>query len=233
MGFLAPWFLGGLAALGVPIFLHLLRQFRAAPRSVSSLMFFEQGTQSSTRYRRLRYLVLFALRFALVLLVVVAFANPFIRRPAADANGRLLLIVLDNSFSMRAGTRFADAKREALALLSAKPNSQRAQVMALGEGLQVLTQPITDEVQLRAALESIEPSDSHASFGELGRALRALAETERGAIDLHLFSDMQRTAMPANFADMVLPATATLVLHDVAKGAVPPNWTIERVSAPV
>src|SRR5258708_33724247 len=43
---------------------------------------------------------------------------------------------------------------------------------------------------------------------------------------------MQRTAMPANFADMVLPANVTLVLHGVAKGTAPPNWTVESVSAP-
>lgn len=39
MGFLAPWFLGGLAALGVPIFVHLLRKHITTPRPVSSLMF--------------------------------------------------------------------------------------------------------------------------------------------------------------------------------------------------
>src|SRR5258708_36949500 len=43
---------------------------------------------------------------------------------------------------------------------------------------------------------------------------------------------MQRTAMPANFADMVLPANVTLMLHAVAKGTAPPNWTVESVSAP-
>jgi len=232
MDLLSPWFLGGLAALGVPVFVHLLRKQVSVPRPVSSLMFFERGTQSSTRYRRLRYLLLFALRFALILLVVLAFANPFIRRPASDATGRLFLIVLDNSFSVQAGTRFADAKREALAVLAAKPHGQRAQVMALGEGLQVLTQPIFDDAQLRSALESIEPGDSHANFGDLGRAVRALAETEHQPIDLDLFSDMQRTAMPANFADIVLPPSATLVLHSVASGTAPPNWTVESVSAP-
>ena len=82
----------------------------------------------------------------------------------------------------------------------------------------MLTQPIADEAQLRSALESIQPGDGHANFGELGRSIRAMAETEQRPIDLHLFSDMQRTAMPANFADMVLPPNATLVLHDVAKG---------------
>src|SRR5271165_2684697 len=113
MGFLAPWFLGGLAALGVPVFVHLLRRHITTPRPVSSLMFFEKGIQSSTRHHKLRYLLLFALRFALILLLVLAFANPFVRRAAAGVNDRLLLIVLDDSFSMRAGTRFADAKQQA------------------------------------------------------------------------------------------------------------------------
>jgi Aerotolerance regulator N-terminal/von Willebrand factor type A domain len=232
MGFLTPWFLGGFAALGVPVFVHLLRKHVTIPRPVSSLMFFERGTQSSTRHRRLRYLLLFALRFTLLFLVVLAFADPFVRRPAADANGRLLLVVLDNSFSMRAGTRFADAKQQAIAMLAKKPHSEKAQVMALGGQLEVLTQPIAEEAQLRAALESIQPRDGHASFGELGRSIRAMGETMHGPIDLHLFSDMQRTAMPANFADMVLPANVTLVLHAVAKGPPPPNWTVQSVSAP-
>ncbi len=232
MGFLAPWFLAGLAALGVPVFLHLLRHHRATPRPVGSLMFFERGTQSSTRYRRLRHLVLFALRFALVLLVVLAFANPFVRRAAADANGRLLLIVLDNSFSMRAGTRFADARQQALAVLAAKPHRQKAQIMTLGGQLSVLTQAIAEETQLRAALQSVQPGDGRANFGELGRAIRQLSETVRGPIDLYLFSDMQRTAMPANFADMVLPSNVILVLEPVARGAAPPNWTVESVEAP-
>ena len=57
-----------------------------------------------------------------------------------------------------------------------------------------------------------------ASFGDLGRAVHALAETVRTPIDVHLYSDMQRTAMPANFADLVLPANVTLTLHPVASG---------------
>ena len=232
MGFLSPWFLAGLAALGVPVFVHLLRKHVTTPRPVSSLMFFERGIQSSTRHKRLRYLLLFALRAALVLLVVLAFAAPFVRRPATDANGRLLLIVLDNSFSMRAGTRFADAKQQAFAVLAAKTHAQKAQVIALGGQLEILTQPISDQAQLRSALESIQPGDGHANFGELGRSVHTMAETVKTPIDLQLFSDMQRTAMPANFADMVFPPNLSLTLHAEAKGTTPPNWTIERISAP-
>ncbi|MFP5207175.1 MAG: BatA domain-containing protein [Acidobacteriota bacterium] len=232
MGFLAPWFLGGLAALGVPVFVHLLRKQTTVPRPVSSLMFFERGKQSSTRHHRLKYLLLFALRFALVLLIVLAFANPFVRRAGADANGRLHLIVLDHSFSMRAGTRFADARREALAALAAKPKGEKAQIVALGGTVDVLTQAIADDAQLHAALANIQPGDGRASFGELGRAVRAIAENARGPIQLDLFSDMQQSSMPANFADMLFPDNVTLVLHPAARGAAPPNWTVESVNAP-
>ncbi len=232
MGLLAPWFLGGLAALGIPVFVHLLRKHVTTPRPVSSLMFFERGTQSSTRHKKLRYLLLFALRFALMLLIVLAFANPFIRRASADANGRLLIIVLDNSFSMRAAGHFDQAKRQALATLAAKPHSAKAQIMALGGRLEILTQPISDETQLHAALESIQPGDGHANFGDLGRSIRALSETIHTPIDLHLFSDLQRSAMPSNFADMVLPGNASLTLHSVASRTTAPNWAVESVEAP-
>src|ERR1700689_1659072 len=118
MGFLAPWFLAGLAALGVPVFVHLRRRH-------------------------------------------VAFPNPLLRPAPAGNRGPLLLIVLDNSFSMRAGTRFADAKQQALALLAAKTHSQKAQVIALGGQVEVLTQQIADQAQLRSALESIQAGDGH------------------------------------------------------------------------
>ncbi len=38
--------------------------------------------------------------------------------------------------------------------------------------------------------------------------------------------------MPANFADMVFPPSVKLTLHNVARGAAPPNWTVESVNAP-
>ena len=232
MGFLAPWFIAGVVVLGVPVFVHLLRRHVTTPRPVSSLMFFERGTQSSTRHRRLKYRLLFALRAALLLLLLLAFANPFVRRSAADANGRTHLIVLDNSFSMRAGKRFADAKQQALAALEAKLPGDKAQIMTLGGELEILTQPITDGAQLRSTLEGIQPGDGRASFSDLARAVRSLAETVHGPIDVDLFSDMQHSAMPANFGDVVLSGDARLVLHPVAQGPTVPNWTVESVEAP-
>ena len=231
MGFLSPWFLLGLAAVGLPVYVHLLRRHITTPLPFSSLMFFERGTQSSIRHRRLRYLLLFALRTALLLLLVLAFANPFIRRAASSVNDKLLLIVVDNSFSMKAGSRFADAKQAALQALASRPRSRPAEVMALGGRLAVLTQPIQDAAALHSAVESIQPGDSRANLGELAHGVRALVETVRTPVELHLFSDMQKTGMPANFADVELPPNVSVVLHPVGTAATP-NWTVESVNAP-
>ena len=237
MGFLAPWFLAGLLAVGLPVYVHLLRKQTTVPRPVSSLMFFEQGTQSSVRHRRLRYLLLFALRTLLVLLLALAFARPFFRHKSVQASDKLLLVAVDDSFSMSAAagsgsTRLDEAKRGALEVLSHKAGGQKAQVIALGGQMRLLTQPTEDAGELRAAVEGIEPGDGHGTFGELGRGMRAMAETVHTPMELDLFSDMQQSNMPGNFADMVMPGNVALVLHRVGAAAAVPNWTVESVQAP-
>src|SRR5215472_10384567 len=232
MGFLSPWFLAGVAAIAVPLYLHLLRRHTTTPHPFSSLMFFEQRTQSSIRHRRLRYLLLLAFRLAVLVLLALAFANPYIKRTVASASGeKVMLLVIDNSFSMRAGTHLGDAKREAISVLVTRDPAERAQVAALGSQLHVMTQVIQDPAILRAAIESVEPSDSRNNFGELARAVRSIQESTHSPIELHLFSDMQRTDLPGSFAEMALPSNVSLVLHPVAKDA-QPNWTVESVHTP-
>ena len=195
-------------------------------------MFFERRTQSSIKHRRLRYLLLLSLRLALLLLLVLAFANPFINRPAATLAGdKLLLLAIDDSFSMRAGTRLADARTQAQAVLNARNPSDRVQVLALDSTVHILTQPSRDAGALRAAIDSVQPGDARATLDALARVVRSIAESVHTPIELHLFSDMQKSSMPASFADIALPANVSLVLHPVAKDA-PANWVVETVSAP-
>src|SRR5580693_1736862 len=223
MGFLAPWFLAGLAGLALPFYLHLLKKQTTTPKPVSSLMFYESRTQSSTRHRRLRYFLLLSLRLLLLLFLIVAFANPFVNRNAATlASNRLVLLVVDNSFSMRAGTRLADAREAAMSVLGGK-GAARAQVAAFGSQLHLMTQPIEDQSALRAAVQAIQPGDGHGNFGELARAVRAMAAAVHTPIELHLFSDMQRGDLAAPFSDMALPANVSLVAHAVVTKA-EPNW---------
>src|ERR1700736_2535479 len=105
MGFLTPWFLAGSLAVGLPIWLHLLKKHKTTPLPFSSLMFFERRTQSSIKHRRLRYFLLFALRTLLLLLLALAFAHPYIQQrilPLQRTN-EVTVLAIDNSLSMRAG----------------------------------------------------------------------------------------------------------------------------------
>src|SRR5580692_2414583 len=231
MGLFAPWFLAGLAGLSLPLYLHLLKRQKKPPKPVPSLMFWESRTQASTRHRRLHYLLLLSLRLLVLFLLILAFANPFINRSAAAmASNRLVLLAIDNSFSMRAGTRLADAKDAAMNVLAGK-GAARAQVAAFGSQLRLMTQPIEDQSALRAAVQAIPPGDGHGNFGELARAVRAMAESVHTPIELHVFSDMQRGDLAATFSDMALPANVKLLAHAVVtKGQ--PNRTVESVDAP-
>lgn len=236
MGLFAPWFLAALAGLALPLYLHLLKRQTIKPMPVSSLMFWESRIQSSTRHRRFRYFLLLSLRLLVLLLLILAFANPFINRNAAAlSSDRLVLLVVDNSFSMRAGTRLADAKAAAMSVLSGK-GAARAQVAAFGSQLRLMTQPASltqttgDQSALRAAVQAIQPGDGHGNFGELARAVRAMAESVHTPIELHLFSDMQRSGLAVTFQDMALPANVKLVTHAVVAKA-QPNWTVESVDA--
>ena len=232
MGFLAPWFLAGAVAVGLPFYIHLLRQYRSTPHPFSSLMFFEKRTQSSIKHRRLRYLLLLGLRVALLLLIALAFANPFIERTGAAAEGRkMLVIAVDNSFSMRYDDHLARAKQAGLNAVSRLNSGERGQVLAVGSRVHFLTQPVEDADQLRAAIRAIQPSDEQSSYGELARALRTISQTSKTPLEVHFASDLQKSSMPPAFADLRLGNDTNLVFHSVADSA-EPNWMVESVTAP-
>jgi hypothetical protein len=233
VGFLSPWFLGGLAALGLPVYIHLLRQYKQTPMPFSSLMFFERRTQSSIKHRRLKYLLLFALRCLFIFLLVLAFSRPFVRSSVAAGmtSGKRVVIALDNSFSMRQADRFSRAKADALSAVNSLGDSDRGQVITFGGAAKLLTEMTGDKGALRAAIQSIEPGDDASSYSELSRVLRSTAESLKTGITAEVFTDDQKSSWPASFADARLDPGTKLVLHSYADKFIP-NFTVESVDAP-
>jgi hypothetical protein len=233
VGFLSPWFLGGLAALGLPVYIHLLRQYKQTPVPFSSLMFFERRTQSSIKHRRLKYLLLFALRCLFIFLLVLAFSRPFVRSSVAGSitSGKRVVFALDNSFSMRQDDRFSRAKADALSAVNSLGDSDRGQVITFGGAAKLLTEMIGDKQALRAAIQSVEPGDDASSYSELSRVLRSTAETVKSDITAEVFTDDQKSSWPASFGDARLDPGTRLVLHSYADKFIP-NFTVESVDAP-
>ena len=214
MGFIAPGFLAGLAAIGLPIYFHLLKRHKTTPLPFASLMFFERRTQSSIKHRRLQYLLLFALRLAFIILLVLAFARPFVPSSTiASAHGsRTLALCIDDSYSMKQGGRLEQAKADALKVIQGMGAADHAQVLAFGGPTRILT-------------------DMTSSYAEVARALRSISDAVKAPLEAHLFSDMQRSSMPAAFSDLKLSANTDLIVHPDANRIVP-NFTVDNVNAP-
>ena len=99
-------------------------------------MFLERRTQSSVKHRRLKYLALLAMRLAMILLLALLFANPFINRSVAAGGGRkFVAIAVDNSFSMRTGDRLARAKQAALDVIGSMGAADQGQVMTFASNV--------------------------------------------------------------------------------------------------
>lgn len=232
MGFLSPWFLAGIAAVALPLWLHLLRQYKRNPQLFPSLMFFERRVQSSTRHRRLRFLVLLALRMALLTLLALAFANPFVEQSSIVAGRRkLTVVVIDRSFSMRYRNHFEQAKAEGHKIVNGLPGRAIAQILALDARIENLTQPEMDHGVLNSAIDSLQPDDAVSSYGEFARAMRIMDQSTGMNLDVHLVSDMQNTSLPATFTDLQLGPHTTFAIHCLGD-ATSPNWAVESVIAP-
>ncbi len=233
MGFLAPWFLAGLTAVGLPIYIHLLKRHKTVPLPFSSLMFFERRTQSSVKHRRLQYLLLFALRTLFIILLMLAFARPFIHSTSivSAQGGRTVILAIDRSFSMRQDDRLPHAKAAAMALVDQLRGGDRAEVLEFASQTHLLTQLTNDKGTLRNAVNAVEPSDGASSYADLTRELRSIAQPLHSGIEVHLFSDMQKSSMPASFSDLQLASNIKLIPH-AAAGALVPNYTVEGVIAP-
>lgn len=198
MALLAPAFLIGLAALAVPLLIHLIRRERHDALEFPSLMFLSRIPQPVVQHRRIRNWWLFALRCLALILLVGAFARPFIDRgPDAVAYGdtaREVVILLDRSYSMGYDDHWQRATTAAREAIDALGDNDRASLVVFDAGARSLTQPTTDRTRLRLALDTVAVS---AGVTRYTPALK-LAQSILGASELPrreavLISDFQRS----------------------------------------
>src|SRR5437763_15963003 len=113
MSFLSPLFLVGLATLAVPVFIHLIQREKKYVVQFPSLMFLQRIPYQSIRRRRIHNWTLLLIRLAALLLIVAAFARPFLRRPertVVSTGAREVVILLDRSYSMAYANRWDQAR---------------------------------------------------------------------------------------------------------------------------
>ena len=104
MSFLNPFFLIGLAALAIPLIIHLINLRKPERLPFSTLAFFEELQKSTIKRIKIKQYLLLLLRIAAIVFLALALARPFLP-PATSGSGgsdqpRVVALLIDNSPSM-------------------------------------------------------------------------------------------------------------------------------------
>lgn len=219
--FLAPAFFLGLLAIGIPLWLHRVARANPTRHRFASLMLLEASDTQKTAKRTLRYWLLLALRIALLVVLVLAFAGLLVPPravPTVNADARLHAIVLDTSFSMQYGDRWKKALEAAEGVLSRLRPADRVMLVAgAGRRIQIIQEAVSggDVGVVRAAMRSLQPGIDRLDYGLMMTTSKGWLGEPRLPTDLHVISDLQQTASPLRFADLAPPADTKVVMHDV------------------
>jgi hypothetical protein len=225
MSFLAPLFGVGLAALAIPILVHLVHKERKETTPFPSLMFLLRTPYQHSRRQRIRDWLLFLSRVMVFLLLIAAFSRPVFDRPpsaaaAAAGGGREVVILLDRSFSMRVGDRWSRAQAAARQAVDALGAGDRGTVVLFADQARVVREEPDGRAALRAAIDSASPGDAATRYAPaLILARRALAESSLPKKEVIVISDYQRSGWDVS-DDARLAAGTTVTPVDVASADV-------------
>ena len=232
MAFLNPIFLLGALAAAVPVLVHLVRRTRAAKMQFPSLMFLRRIEQKTIRKRRLRNLLLLALRCAALLLLALAFARPYFTKnsAAASASQSNRVILVDGSYSMRYGESFNRARQAARNLINAAAPGEQIAVIMFAQGYDVMMPLKPGHAEALTAIEQLQPGLGATDYLQAIQAAIALLKDVSGAKRIDLISDFQDTGWNRSATPVKLPSDIKLVATDVSEPR-PENLAVIEVKA--
>ena len=198
MAFLNPLFLFGLLAAGIPLVIHLWNRRRVVTIDFSSLIFITSAHRENARRFQLRQLLILLLRMAIIALIALALARPFLTLglPVASVRAKTdVIIVLDNSYSMTYqdinGIRFDKAKILATDIIDTLRHGDRASLILMSDISKPVFRQLTPDIE--SVTEAI--NDSETSYRttnvqpSLELAHEILAKSEQLNKEIYLVSD--------------------------------------------
>lgn len=224
MSFLAPLFLLGAAAAALPIVLHLLRREPEARVKFAVVRMLRRAPVERTDRRRLRELLLLALRVAALLLLALAFARPFFASGVASESAEVTVVALDTSLSVSAPGRFERAKELARAAIGRARAGDLVGVLIFADEARVAAAPSDDR---GLALSAIDAATTRSGATRYAAALNQAAELfggRRGTIVV--VTDLQESGWDAGDRAAV-PDSVGIEVVDV--GAPPSNLAVTAV----
>lgn len=202
MSFLNPIMLAGLAAVSVPIIIHLMNRRKFRKMTWAAMRFLQNAIEQNQRRMRIEDMILLALRCLLLALLALALARPAILSDASAVFGQSKVtgvVVLDNSMSMGmsdgTATRFDKARRAAEQVVDSLPSGSATAVLLASDVVQaVIPEPTFDLNLARKAVREAALTDRATDiFPALGRAIDTLKDRIALRKEIYLVTDGQAT----------------------------------------
>ncbi|HEX4600906.1 MAG TPA: BatA domain-containing protein [Gemmatimonadales bacterium] len=223
MTFLHPLVLVGLVAAAIPALLHLLERREPPEAEFPPLRYLTEAERQSARRLRLRHLLLLILRTALIALIVLAAARPLVPSQAGNATTHeptALALILDNSPSSGAvvdGRPVLDRLKTVARGSLTRATAEDRVWLLLADGV---ARAGTRE-RLLAIVDSTTVSPVRLDLTAAVRQAARLVDAEpRAAREVHVVSDLQRSALGPGQADL---PRGVRVLALAASGPTPLN----------
>jgi hypothetical protein len=234
MSFLQIGFLTALAALAIPIIIHLVFRPRARRASLGTLRFLQIVLAQHARRRRLMHWLLLALRLGCLALIAFLFARPYWLEDSVS-DKRTTVVLIDQSASMNLkleGQRLIDhATAAARNLLSDARSNERFEVAFFDHAVH----PLANATENHAAtgdssqhtgsemLQLLAPPRECCGATDYGAAVAwardVLAKSSSGLKRLQIFTDLQQSGLAWSEVDP-LPDDVESELHDLGRSAV-------------
>jgi hypothetical protein len=185
MSFLNPIMLFGIAAVSVPIIIHLLNRRKFQKVVWAAMRFLRISVEQNQRRMRIEDMILLALRCLLLILLALALARPAFMSRAADVFGQSKVtgvVILDNSASMAVSdgtqTRFEKARHAAEQAIESMPAGSATAVLLASDIVNgVIPEPTFDLNLARRVVREAPLTDRATDlFPALNRAITVLQE---------------------------------------------------------
>jgi hypothetical protein len=178
--FLNPWFWLGALAVAAPLWLHLRRKQETNLLRFSALRFLDDQPEPRQSPWRLRDVILLALRVLGLLLVVGAFAWPYLRGADTAPVKESRVYILDNTLSHQANGGFGRDREQIVGALSKAGANIQIAVIELRATPRVVSGFGDDRVAALEKVKGLEPSYERGSYLAAFRQASSLLRNSLG-----------------------------------------------------
>jgi len=218
MEFLKPGFLYALAALAIPIIVHLFNFRRFKRIAFTNVRFLKEVKQQTQNHDRLKHILVLIFRLLAITFLVLAFAQPYIPLEGQEAKQgkRRVSVFVDNSFSMEgegsSGMLLEIAKNRAIDIAQTFSNTDRFQVLT--QDFEGKHQHLIGQEEFKNWVTEIEPSSQSQSLENIYQRQLDLLKSaeEESSLQQFIVSDFQKSRFDLDNIPLDTASTLSLVL---------------------